>query len=89
MPYMPSYIAHDRVESGLRYPALMRREIVCDGCGEVVTVSVGNNSVSFTREPDSGRASGRVTICVRSARVHQCADGAFHPASVDATAKPA
>jgi hypothetical protein len=67
----------------------MRREIVCEGCGEVVTVSVGNNSVSFTREPDTGRASGRVTICVRSARVHQCADGAFHPSTTPAVAKPA
>ncbi len=71
----------------LGYPPYMRREIVCEGCGEVVTVSVGNNSVSFTREPASGRGSGRVTICVRSARVHQCADGAFHPAPV--ISKPA
>lgn len=67
----------------------MRREIVCEGCGEVITVSVGNNSVSFVREPDSARAPGRVTICVRSARVHQCADGAFFPSTVQAVAKPA
>jgi len=67
----------------------MRREITCEGCGEVITVSVGNNSVSFTREPDDARAPGRVTICVRSARVHQCADGAFFPSSVQPIAKPA
>jgi hypothetical protein len=67
----------------------MRREIVCEGCGEVITVSVGNNSVSFTRELDSSRAAGRVTICVRSARVHQCADGAFVPSTMQPIAKPA
>ena len=67
----------------------MRREIVCEGCGEVVTVSVGNNSVTFVREADSSRAPGRVTIFVRSARVHQCAEGAFFPSTVTAVAETA
>jgi hypothetical protein len=64
----------------------VRREIVCEGCGETVTVDLANNGVTFTREPEDARAPGRVTISVRQARVHQCADGAYLPPDQKATA---
>lgn len=73
--------------AGVAYGGAVRREIVCEGCGETVTVDLANNGVTLEREPAEARAPGRVTISVRQARVHQCADGSYLPPDQQATAE--